>query len=136
MRNPNRLYGFYDKLREIHMKQVPDWRFGQFISNIFQDRDIFYLEENEMIEIIEEYFCEIYLENEEEKELKEFLYKNLDEMSIYHEDLAPNPNDSLDNLIESYCYWADNYNAGYMPEIDEQEDRLSRYMVQKFKQYI
>lgn len=32
IRDPNRLYDFYGKLREMH-KQLPDWRFGQFIMN-------------------------------------------------------------------------------------------------------
>lgn len=58
MRDPNRLYGFYNKLQEIHMKYVPDWRFGQLLSNIFGDEDIFYLEEDELIKRIKDYFGE------------------------------------------------------------------------------
>lgn len=57
LRDPNRLYKFYDTLREIHMKYVSDWRFGQLISNIERayKGDIFYLEEDEMIKLIEGY---------------------------------------------------------------------------------
>lgn len=58
MRDPNRLYGFYNKLQEIHMKYVPDWRFGQLLSNIFGSEDIFYLEEDALIKRVEEYFEE------------------------------------------------------------------------------
>lgn len=58
MRDPNRLYGFYNKLQEIHMKYVPDWRFGQLLNNIFGSEDIFYLEEDALIKRVEEYFGE------------------------------------------------------------------------------
>jgi hypothetical protein len=33
MRDPNRLYKFYENLRDIHITYFPDWRFGQFIYN-------------------------------------------------------------------------------------------------------
>ena len=36
MRNPNRLYKFYDKLRAIHMTQFPDMRFGQLMYNLWE----------------------------------------------------------------------------------------------------
>ena len=55
MRDANRLYKFYDELREIHMTHFPDWRFGQFIVNVLADwqaktkRDIFFPEEDEMM---------------------------------------------------------------------------------------
>ena len=57
-RNPNRLYFFYDELRRIHMTYVPDWRFGQMMSNIFGTHDIFYLEEDEILKQIKQYFGE------------------------------------------------------------------------------
>lgn len=56
MRDPNRLYGFYDELRRIHMEHVPNWRFGQMISNIFHDKDIFYMEEDEILKRIRKHF--------------------------------------------------------------------------------
>lgn len=64
MRDPNRLYPFYDRLREIHMAHFPDWRFGQLINNVLgwhyskSKRDIFFPEEDEMIQIFEDYVKE------------------------------------------------------------------------------
>lgn len=64
MRDPNRLYPFYDRLREIHMTYFPDWRFGQLINNVLgwyytkNKRDIFFPEEDEMIQIFEGYVKE------------------------------------------------------------------------------
>lgn len=57
-RNPNRLYNFYDELRRIHMTYTSDWRFGQFMYNIFGNEDIFYLEEEEILKRIKKYFGE------------------------------------------------------------------------------
>lgn len=34
MRDANRLYGFYDKLREVHMTKFPDLRFGQLVDDL------------------------------------------------------------------------------------------------------
>ena len=61
MRNPNRLYNFYDEMRDIHMKSFPDWRFGQLMSNFFgwlmseKKRDLFFPEEDEMIGYFREF---------------------------------------------------------------------------------
>ena len=61
MRNPNRLYDFYDEMRDIHMKSFPDWRFGQLMSNFFgwlmseKKKDLFFPEEEDMIEYFREY---------------------------------------------------------------------------------
>ena len=33
MRDPERLDDFYKKIRKLHQKYVPDWRFGQLIMN-------------------------------------------------------------------------------------------------------
>ena len=56
MRDPNRLYSFYDELRKLHMTYVPDWRFGQMIMNVFCTTDIFYMEEDEVLKQVKEYF--------------------------------------------------------------------------------
>lgn len=62
MRNPNRLDSFYDRLKELHKEKVPDWRFGQLCSNFFgwlmseKGVDLFFPEENKMLEYLEEYF--------------------------------------------------------------------------------
>ena len=58
MRDINRLYGFYDELRRIHMTYVPDWRFCQFMYNIFGTQDIFYLEEDDVVKRVKQYFGE------------------------------------------------------------------------------
>lgn len=64
MRDVNRLDKFYDELKEIHKKNFPDWRFGQMVVNVLsewqsqEDRDIFYLEEDEMIQIFRDYVKE------------------------------------------------------------------------------
>ena len=52
MRDVNRLDSFYDKLKQIHKENFPDWRFGQFIYNFLSwyGRDPFYLEENRFLE--------------------------------------------------------------------------------------
>lgn len=64
MRNINRLDDFYKKLSNIH-KNVPDWRFGQFILNFISwhynkyKRDIFYIEEDKMLKLFEEFIKEM-----------------------------------------------------------------------------
>ena len=58
MRDPNRLYEFYDTLNKIHREHCPDWRFGQLISNVFGNQDIFYLEEDKFLEAVKTYFGE------------------------------------------------------------------------------
>ena len=55
MRNPDRLDNFYTKLCELHKTYVPDWRFGQFVSNYANDtgRDIFFDEEDRTLKLVE-----------------------------------------------------------------------------------
>ncbi len=61
MRDPKRLDKFYDEMKEMHKKYWPDWRWGQYCSNFFgwlmseKKRDLFFPEEDEMIEYIREY---------------------------------------------------------------------------------
>ena len=65
MRDINRLDKFYDELKEIHKKHFPDWRFGQLLVNVLADwqaktkRDIFFPEEDEMIQIFRDYVNEV-----------------------------------------------------------------------------
>ena len=65
MRDINRLDNFYDSLKNIHKKYIPDWRFGQFIMNFMgwyynkYKRDCFYIEEDKMIKYIEEFIDEV-----------------------------------------------------------------------------
>lgn len=65
MRDINRLDKFYDELKEIHKKHFPDWRVGQFLVNVLADwqaktkRDIFFPEEDEIIQIFRDYVNEV-----------------------------------------------------------------------------
>ena len=62
MRDPKRIRKYCNKLAEL-WEQVPDWRFGQLISNVLGEyqaekhRDIFFPEDEEMIEFFESYFA-------------------------------------------------------------------------------
>lgn len=60
MRNPDRIDKFCNELAE-EWKKVPDWRFGQLITNVLgkmqsEGRDPFFTEEDEMIEYFRNYF--------------------------------------------------------------------------------
>lgn len=57
MRNPDRIDPFLERLGKV-WKEVPDWRFGQLMVNISRsmDQDMFFPEDDEMIEFIENYF--------------------------------------------------------------------------------
>lgn len=63
MRNPDRIHVFCDRLAGI-WEQVPDWRFGQLMSNMLgayvgkTGRDIFYPEDDEMLAFFEKYIAE------------------------------------------------------------------------------
>jgi hypothetical protein len=61
IRDVNRLYGFYEQLRRIHMEQFSDLRFGQLIYNfqhwLAHEKQIdgFYVGNHEMIKLIQEF---------------------------------------------------------------------------------
>lgn len=62
MRDPNRLYNFYNELMKIHMENFPDMRFGQLICNLERwlqinkkIGDIFYIEEKAMLRYLNEF---------------------------------------------------------------------------------
>ena len=61
MRDANRLDAFYAELKEIHKTSFPDMRFGQFMLNVLgwinstKNRDPFFPEEKEMLNLIKEY---------------------------------------------------------------------------------
>lgn len=69
MRNPNRLDGFYEELKNIHKEYFPDWRFGQLCSNFFgwlvgtKGVDLFFPEESRMLEYLREYIAPMSGEN-------------------------------------------------------------------------
>lgn len=61
MRDPKRLDKFYREFNRIHQQYFSDWRFGQLISNFFgwiyseKKIDIFFPEEDRMIELLREF---------------------------------------------------------------------------------
>lgn len=60
MRDPNRLLRLYPDLALYHKKYFPDWRFGQFVENLFSwikenGRDPFYIEDDNMIDWVRSY---------------------------------------------------------------------------------
>ena len=63
MRDPNRIDEFCKELKEMWHK-VPDWRFGQLMSNtlgaVYQktNNDPFYIEDDKMLQILKEVFKE------------------------------------------------------------------------------
>lgn len=69
MRNPKRLDGFYETLKEAHKNNVPDWRFGQLMVNLVKwlydtkkCGDIFFVEDDKMEgyikEFLQDYDCQ------------------------------------------------------------------------------
>lgn len=63
MRDPKRIDDFCDELKKMWHK-VPDWRFGQLMSNTLgavdlrTNHDIFYMEDDEMLKELKELFDE------------------------------------------------------------------------------
>lgn len=63
MRDPARIDSFCDQLASL-WHEVPDWRFGQFISNVLgayvaeTKRDIFFPEDDEIMEFMKKYFAQ------------------------------------------------------------------------------
>ncbi len=55
MRDPNRIDPFLEELGKLWKKNFPDWRFTQFIINVFGNRDLFYMEENEFLVEVKKY---------------------------------------------------------------------------------
>ena len=61
MRNPARLTHFYKELEKLHKENIPDWRFGQFMSNFFswlsmeKRVDPFFPEEDQFIGYVKEF---------------------------------------------------------------------------------
>lgn len=56
MRDPKRIYKFCNRLAEIWLASCPDRRFAQLLHNVARGRDLFYMEEDELIRELESYF--------------------------------------------------------------------------------
>lgn len=60
MRNPQRIDDFCETLKEV-WHRVPDWRFGQFVSNflgeVYSQKQIdpFFIEDAEMLKYLKKY---------------------------------------------------------------------------------
>lgn len=73
MRDPDRIDQFCNRLKSI-WRCVPDWRFGQLMSNMlgaFVDetgRDIFFPEDDEMMEFFIKYIGKFFPEDDEMRE--------------------------------------------------------------------
>ena len=52
MRDSNRIPAFCYKLAKL-WEEFPDWRFGQLISNLTDRKDIFYIEDEDLFEQME-----------------------------------------------------------------------------------
>lgn len=63
MRNPDRIEKYMKQLQE-QWEKVPDWRFGQLMSNLLGEiytrskQDFFYLEDEDFFELADEIFAE------------------------------------------------------------------------------
>lgn len=70
MRDAERLNKFYDRLKELHKKYCPDWRFGQLMVNLANEMgDPFYWEEGKFLEILEEYMKRTFVLTEAGKKM-------------------------------------------------------------------
>lgn len=61
MRDKNRIEPFMEELGDIWKENVPDWRFGQFIDNIFavlrdEGKDPFMMEDDDILKAIKNMF--------------------------------------------------------------------------------
>lgn len=76
MRDPKRIDEFCEILKKVWHK-VPDWRFGQLIEVLkraIQKTDIFYIEDDTMLDLLKVYFEEPDVTPEMVENLKEKLY--------------------------------------------------------------
>ena len=69
----------------------------------------------------------------EKLEWKEMLYSTLLFLATERPDLRPRKRDNLATLLESFLYWANEYNDGYFTERDEADsDRYCAWLVQEY----
>lgn len=58
MRNPKRIKKCLRKIEEVWSK-YPDLRLGQLILNVINDPALYYIEDEELVELLEEYYNNI-----------------------------------------------------------------------------
>lgn len=68
MRDKERINLFLEKVEKIWKEHFPDWRFMQLINNLqhYADNDMFYLEEDSFLDVLENFVKNIIGEKEEE----------------------------------------------------------------------
>ena len=72
----------------------------------------------------------------EEKEVKQYLYNRLVFLATERPKLMPRKKDNLDTLKESYFFWVDEFNDGYMPEMKTvNDDKISAWLVEQYRNY-
>lgn len=75
MRDLNRINSFTKTLKDMWERRVPDWRFGQFMSNFMGYAasetltDVFYIEDERMLELLLNFFNEGDKSNEHNMEV-------------------------------------------------------------------
>lgn len=67
MRDVNRIPIFCYALAQLWEYNFPDLRFGQLISILTKDKDIFYLEEDEVLQLLNKKIQEMKLYNNEQE---------------------------------------------------------------------
>lgn len=72
MRDPNRIEPFMKALGQIWKENCPDWRFGQLMFNVQRvlqshGTDIFYMEDDKLLEYFREWFDVKPLNNKDKK---------------------------------------------------------------------
>ena len=64
MRDPDRISDVLDRLKEIWLK-YPDLRLGQLIGNVLQDPVLYYIEDKELVDRLDNYYTNTeYIDND------------------------------------------------------------------------
>lgn len=68
------------------------------------------------------------------------LYDNLWGLAEYHEDLEPKRRDTIEDLLEKFFYWVDEYNDGffgwYLRDCEDQEEiDFYNFLVREYENY-
>ena len=90
----------------------------------------------EYLESLMKEVTEIIPTREEKREWKENLYNACLFLAMERPEFRPRKKDSLENLKESFFYWASEYNDGYFTERDDADnDRYCAWLVQEYEKY-
>lgn len=66
---------------------------------------------------------------------KDELVNVLDKLSVYHNDLAPEDDDTLDDLLDKFFYWVDEYNDGYLGQYDKPEGVFGKWLKKQYEDH-